>query len=163
MNSQSHAQAVRTKFMCDNARNSHSLDYEELGFPVMPCWFFGENQQLCRTISLVLHIDRPSITQRKVCYDGESQQQLLAEEHLNIEEGGSLWEPGFKVAINQIKSQVVTGERNLWGKVRDLQSSIEISISTIFLICMSIKFTEEQHSLKPVYVTEHHLLFKIRL
>lgn len=77
--------------MCDNARNSHSLDYEELGFPVMP---------LCRTIPLVLHIDRPSITQRKVCYDGESQQQLLAEEHLNIEERGSLWEPGFKVAIN---------------------------------------------------------------
>lgn len=139
-----------------------TLDYEELGFPVVLCALLvlGENQQLCRTIPLVLHIDRPSITQRKVCYDGESQQQLLAEEHLNIEEGGSLWEPGFKVAINQIKSQVVTGERNLWGKVRDLQSSIEISISTIFLICMSIKFTEEQHSLKPVYVTEHHLLLK---
>lgn len=28
---------------------------------------------------------------------------------------------------------------------------------------MSIRFTEEQHSLKPVYVTEHHPLFKIRL
>lgn len=28
--------------MCDNARNSHSLDYEELGFPVMPCWFLGK-------------------------------------------------------------------------------------------------------------------------
>lgn len=124
------------------------------------CWLLGENQQLCRTIPLVLHIDGPSITQRKVCYDGESQQQLLAEEHLNIEEGGSLWEPGFKVAINQIKSQVVTGERNLWGKVRDLQSSIEISISTVFLICMSFKFTEEQHSLRPVYVTEHHPLLK---
>lgn len=87
--------------MCDNARNSHSLDYEELGFPVMPCWFLGKTSSYVGPfLDLVLHIDGPSITQRKVCFDGESQQQLLAEEHLNIEEGGSLWEPGFKVAIN---------------------------------------------------------------
>lgn len=26
---------------------------------------------------------------------------------------------------------------------------------------MSIRFTEEQHSLKPVYVTEHHPLLKL--
>lgn len=52
------------------------------------------------TIPCSPDIDRPSITQQKVCFDGESQQQLLAEEHSNIEVGGSLWEPGFKVAIN---------------------------------------------------------------